>query len=135
MVRSAYAELYARHLACALPVDSVGTTYRNHGLYPKTRSALAGEGLPEEELEAFRSRHLEDIEEERPTPGRVAFGMTPAHVRDYQRACPGEPVFLLRELLGDRRSIADPVMDPIPFEVAFDAVRQCVRVLVDALED
>ena len=135
MVRSAYAELLTRHLGCSLPIDSVGTTYRNAGLYPDTRSALVGLGVSAQECDAFRPRHLADIDEPRPRVGRVAFGMTSAHLREYRRLCPGEPVFLLRELVGDPQPIGDPVLDPIPFEAAFGVVERCVRVLVSAIGD
>ena len=34
VVRSAFAELYARHVGCPLPVDSAATTFQNAELFP-----------------------------------------------------------------------------------------------------
>ena len=61
MIRSAFAELYARHLGCALPVRSAATTYRNDAIYPQARAALLARGVPAETIAVFRPTVLLDI--------------------------------------------------------------------------
>lgn len=135
MVRSAYAELYARLQGCALPVDSAGTTYRNHGLYPETRSALLAIGATPEACDAFRSRHMQDLPGDN-QQARLVLGMTPDHLADY-RACFGErdALHLLGDLCAHGAPIADPVMDGLPFKVAFGEVRRGVNQLVRLLAE
>ncbi len=135
MVRSAYAELYARHTGCTLPVDSAGTTYRNHGLYPETRTALTSLGVSSEVCDAFRSRHLDDMPTD-PPGRRVVFGMTPDHLDAYRsRHGDRDALFLLGELTGTGRPIADPVVDGVPFDKAFDAVARGVDELVRTVRE
>jgi protein-tyrosine-phosphatase len=130
MVRSAFAELYARHLGITLPVDSAGTTYRNHGLYPDTRSALLGLGVTTQACDAFRSRHLDDLPPQEHGP-HLVFGMTEDHLIHYRARFPAhDGLFLLGDLCDGGRPIADPVMDGLPFKVAFEAVARAVNKLV-----
>ena len=46
MVRSAFAELYARYLGCPLQVSSAATIYRNTEIFPITGFALLARGVP-----------------------------------------------------------------------------------------
>ena len=133
MVRSAFAELYARHLGCPLPVDSGATVYRNDGLFPQTQRALRGRGVGEDLLAAFRSRHIEDVPLDRES-GRVVFGMVEEHLLEYRlRFGAGQPAFLLAQLIGTAEPIADPVLDGAPFDAVFDTVARCVEALVATL--
>ena len=56
VVRSAFAELYARHVGLPLPVDSAATHYENTHLLRPTREALLARGVSPALLEAFRPR-------------------------------------------------------------------------------
>ena len=133
MVRSAFAELYARHLDCPLPVDSAATVYQNDGLYPETRSALEERGVDAELLDAFRSRHL-SIVHDLPSAGMLVFGMTEAHLESWIRHHPTHRnSFLLSEALGDGGPIADPVLDGADFQVVFRTVQRAVENVVAAL--
>lgn len=133
MVRSAYAELLARHLGCALPVDSCGTTYRNPGLHPRTRAALLDLGVERSWCDGFRPRHLDDLPED--GVRRLVLCMTPAHVDTYRRRLGGGGrVLLLDEVAGSGTSIADPVLEDVSFEAALGEVRLNVFALVALAE-
>lgn len=132
MVRSAFAELYARHLGCLLPVESCATTYRNPGLYPQARDALLRLGVDPAACDGFRPRHLDEL----PADGltRVVFGMTPAHLGAYRhRFGSRDRILLLDEIDGAGAPIADPVLEGVTFESALEAVAHNVRALVTRL--
>jgi protein-tyrosine-phosphatase len=133
MVRSAFAELYARHRGCPLPVDSAACTYRNDHLHPRAHAALAARGVPARALDGFRPRHLADLG--RPAEGLVVFGMTRAHLDAWHSAAPeATRGALLSAALGAAGEILDPVLDRTSFDVAFESVAACVDALLDALE-
>lgn len=129
MVRSAFAELYARHvLELATPVVSCATTYRNERLYPATERALAVRGVPAEELLAFRPTFVTELEL---LDGDLLLGMRRGHLEDLARL--GAEGFLLGALLEPGLEIADPVMEDVPFERVFDQVARAVDALGDEL--
>ena len=137
MVRSAFAELYARHLGCAREVRSVATTYRNDGLFPETRRALLARGLAPATLDAFRSTHLEDL---RPPPGpRALFlAMTRSHVEALTAGGVARGrIHLLGELEGATggADIADPVLEGADFDATFARVARLVEVLLAELDE
>lgn len=141
VVRSAFAELLARHLDCPLPVESGATTYRTPGLFPETRAALRARGVPEESLDRFLPRPI-DLFVKEPDERLVAFGMTRDHLRRWRAEFPGhERTFLLSELEGDVEGdlesgeIPDPVMDGAAFDATFERVEACVRTLVSKLRE
>ncbi|MFQ5990490.1 MAG: low molecular weight phosphatase family protein [Candidatus Methylomirabilales bacterium] len=133
MVRSPFAELYARHLGCPLPVLSAATIFRNDEIYALTASALLSRGVARESIIEFRPRHLDDLgfplDE-----GTVAFGMTLDHLRALaDRGMPQNRMFLLTEVLGRADEIRDPVLDGEEFAPVFDMIARCVEALVDGL--
>lgn len=133
MVRSAFAELYARHLGCPLPVSSAATIFRNPEIFPVTAVALLSRGVSRDFLTQFRPRHLDDLDfpmEE----GTVAFGMTLDHLRALSdRGMPQNRMFLLMEVLGRADQIRDPVLEGGDFDPVFDTIAQCVEALVNGL--
>ena len=133
MVRSAFAELYARHLGCPTRVRSAGTTYRNDRIFPETAIALLERGVERLAIEGFRPTHIDDM---RPAPsnGAVLFAMTDAHLAEL-RARPALPanVHLLAEVLGTGGEILDPVLEGASFGRTFESVERCVEALVAAL--
>ena len=133
VVRSAFAELYARHRGCPLPVDSAATVYQNPGLFPETRAALAARGVAAGELDAFRPRFLKRVGATDPE-GLVVFGMTREHLRAWSsfRPDPG-PLFLLSAVAGSRAGIADPVLDGASFDATFGRVGRLVDALLEEL--
>lgn len=101
MVRSAFAELLARHLGCPLPVDSCATTYRNPAVHPETRAALLRAGVDAAACDRFRPRHVDDLPED--GVPRLVLGMTGEHLAAYRAR------HLLTELLvlDDDRAVQD----------------------------
>lgn len=132
MVRSAFAELYARHLGLGWPVGSVATTYRNSGLLAETARALRARGVPEDLLRSFRPTHVEDLPDVwaarlAGADGTVVLCMTETHLRAMPH---GARAWLLEEVLGRRDDIPDPVLEGASFERTFERVAACVEALV-----
>ncbi|TDJ67291.1 MAG: hypothetical protein E2O39_14985 [Planctomycetota bacterium] len=135
VVRSAFAELYARHLGCPVPVDSCATVFQNTGLFAETSAALIERGVSSSWVEEFRARHL-SLVTGAPDAGLVVFGMTREHLSTWRAKHPDhEHVYRLSELAGERRDIADPVLDGASFERTFEAVSDLIDVLVERLAD
>jgi len=127
MVRSTFAELYARHLGLALPLASAATRFRNRGMYPETRAALRARGVAERELAAFRSRHLDELVE--PFARRtLVLGMRSEHLRAAEGAGAGRGRgFLLGEFLAPGEELPDPVLEGADFEATFARLATAVE--------
>jgi hypothetical protein len=131
MVRSAFAELYARHLGCPRSVRSVATTYRNERIFPDTARALRARGVEEAWIRAFRPTHLQDFAAE-PRGAPIFLGMRQHHVA----ALDPWPDFRRRGfLLAPGEEIADPVLEGADFDATFARVAKMPghRVVVDGL--
>lgn len=132
VVRSAFAELWARHRGLALSVRSVATTFRNPALFPQTRAALLARGVAPNLLAGFRPTHVDDLEEpwraRLSRPDTLVLAMTPVHVEDL--AARGIRARLLEELRGGERAIEDPVLEGASFERTFERVEACVEALI-----
>ena len=135
MVRSAFAELYARHLDCPVPVLSAATTFRNDMIYSETALALSSRGVHGDLIRDFRPTHLDDL---RPhIDGRpVVFGMTRDHLADLE----GHPLLVGRMFLltaagpdSNAEEIADPVLEGADFARTFARVAECVESLLERL--
>ena len=133
MVRSAFAELWARHLDCPLPVRSAATIYRNDHMFPETMCALLARGVALEELLRFRPTHLADVVgtlDER----IVALAMSRHHLEALSSASGWRGrAFLLARALGLDEEIADPVLEGADFERTFATVARCVEAIVARL--
>jgi protein-tyrosine-phosphatase len=135
VVRSAFAELYARHLGLPLPVDSAATHFENERLFGPTRAALAARGVSEEILAAFRPRPIWRLEAT-PEPRLVVLAMAPMNLEAWRRLHPDhDRSYLLREVEGKPEAIADPVLDGADFDQVFEAVARCVERLERCLEE
>lgn len=133
VVRSAFAELYARHLGCPLPVDSAATRFQNDALFPETRRALAALGVEAHLLDAFRPRHLTCVPGP-PDARLVVFAMSAEHADAWRARFPEHrPVFRFLELVGRHGDVADPVLEGARFEDAFASVALGVRALAERL--
>jgi len=128
VVRSAFAELYARHLGFPVAVTSMATTYRNPALFAPTMRALLVRGVPAELLAAFRPSHLEDRAASI-VPGALALGMTRTHLAALARAAPSVGGELVARCLGEEHEVADPVEEGADFESTFEYLARCVRAL------
>lgn len=130
VVRSAFAELLARHLGAPLPVRSVATTYRSQALFPETRRALDARGVAPAVIHAFRPTYLSDVAEEI-EPGAVLFAMSRAHLAALERwPRLAARCHLLAAVLGAPREIADPVLEGADFEQTFALLERCVEALL-----
>lgn len=130
MVRSPFAELYARYLGCPLQVSSAATIYRNTEIFPTTGFALLARGVPREIILEFQPRHLDDVDFPL-DDGTVAFGMTHSHLQALSdRGMPDNRILLLTELLGRKDEIIDPVLDDAEFDPVFDTIAECVEALI-----
>ena len=130
VVRSAFAELLARHRGLPGRLYSCATTFRNDGLFRETRAALSSRGVPASELDTFRPRHWDDVVDELCGRALVYFPMTAMHAASLRERVPDERIFLLAALLGrPQQEIADPVLDGADFDATFRVIERCVKAL------
>jgi len=129
MVRSAFADLYARHLGVRKRVRSAATTYRNDRIFPETAAALLARGVSQGEIDRFRPTHVDDLVPE--LDGSVVFlGMRQHHLD----AMYGWPEYRGKVFLLDHpREIADPVLEGADFGETFGRLTECVESLSDFL--
>ena len=132
MVRSAFAELYARYLDCPLPVRSAATVYRNDHLLPITARALEARGVPAGWTRSFRPRYIDDVLGDI-DPRALVLGMTTAHLDALRGHALERRGFLLASVVGEPGGIADPVLDGADFALTFERIARCVEALVERL--
>lgn len=133
VVRSAFAELYARHLGLRLPVDSAATRFDNPALFDETRAALLARGVARARLDAFRPRPLWRLDEP-PDAGLLVLGMTVEHLRAWRALHPAHArVHRLLELEGREADLADPVLEGADFGRTFATLARCVERLAGLL--
>ncbi len=133
MIRSAFAELYARHLGCPLPVRSGATVYRNERIHTGAARALHARGVDRAWTNAFRPTVLEVL-----LPQLDSNTVVLAMKREHLHALPATPAFtrrsfLLTAALGRTDEIADPMFEG-RLEEVLATVAECVEALVAALE-
>ena len=127
IIRSAFCELFARHLDIGLEVRSAGTRYFNDELWHDTRRALTSRGVTEAQLARFCPTHLSRINEI--PKHELVFGMTSDHLVELESHTNGaRHGYLLGELIGSGE-IADPMFAG-GFEQTFAVLDECVRRLV-----
>ncbi len=128
VVRSAFAEIYTRHLGCPRPVRSAATVYRNPRIFSVTVEALLARGVAPEAIRSFRPEHLEDLRprlSERP----LFLAMRRMHI-EALGAADREHAWLLGEVLSPGEEIADPVEEGAEFEWTFARIARSVEALV-----
>ena len=134
MVRSAFADLYARHLGISVAVRSLATVYRNSAIFPVTAAALRKRGVSEAWIRGFRPTHVDDVLHQLDAESSVLFGMRRHHIEPRAaRPALADRAFLLMEILGLDEEIADPVEEGADFERTFELVGRCVEELVARL--
>jgi protein-tyrosine-phosphatase len=132
VVRSAFAELYARHLGLPLPVDSAATHFENTHLFDPTREALAARDVEPALLSAFRPRPIWNLPP--PDPRLLVLAMAPMNLETWRRRHPAHArSYLLREVEGVAAAVADPVLDGADFDQTFRTVARCVERLQERL--
>lgn len=135
MVRSAFAELYARHLEIPRSISSVATTYRNGRIFPETAQALKRLGVSAQAVQGFRPTHIDDA------PhlfdgSCILFAMTRSHLHALAGG-PADrvPSFLFPRILARKDEIADPVLEGADFGLTFRTLERCTLALLDALRE
>lgn len=132
ILRSAFAELYARHVACPLPVHSAATTYSNERIHPAAVRALRERGVPLHVLEGFRPRHVGDASV-RVGPRTLVLGMTRDHVEALRGlGLDAPPAFLLSQTSGLSEEVQDPFLTG-EYASAFESLALHVDALVTRL--
>ena len=134
MVRSAFAELYARHIGCPVEVGSAATVYRNDHLMDVTARALLERGVSPRAVNSFRPRHLDDVLELL-CADTLVLGMAASHLAAVRRPELRRRAHLLESVLGGTGEIADPVLDGADFTRTFERVAACVERLVQRLSE
>lgn len=132
ILRSAFAELYARHLDCPLPARSAATTYSNERIHPAVPRALQARGVVLGALGEFRPRHMGDAGVH-VGPRTLVLGMTRDHAEALRAlGLDAPPAFLLSHASGLREEIGDPFLTG-EYCLAFDAIARHVDALVARL--
>lgn len=125
IMRSAFAELFARDRGFPLPVESGATVYRNDVIHPATVRALARRGIGGEAVRRFRPRHLDVIARGLEHPEEVlVLAMTRDHALSASAVCPR--VRLLAGVEGGSEEVPDPIDHPDP-EPVFARVAELVE--------
>lgn len=130
VVRSAFADIYARHRCCTLPVSSAAAFYRNSALFSETARALRARGVPGALIAGFRPRFLPDLLPDLDAR-TLCLAMSRAHLDALaeRRELAGR-AFLLMRMLGRDEEIEDPVLEGADWEPTFERVARCVDELV-----
>ena len=126
-IRSAFCELFARHLGTSLDVESAATRFRNDRMFPETRAALRERGVDAAAIETFRPRHLDELPPL--PPDTLVLGMTRDHLAGFE-ACREETaeLRLLLELLGTDQELPDPYFTG-EYEATFRLLDRAIRAL------
>lgn len=126
VLRSAFCELYARHLELPLNVTSGATLYRNSALFPESRIALLDRGVDPNWLDAFRPTHIDRLS---PREGSRVFGMTNEHLRAFEAHFGSSfELALTSTLTGSHDEIDDPLHTG-RYTATFERLAACVEAL------
>jgi protein-tyrosine phosphatase len=126
MIRSAFAELYARHLGAPLRLRSAGTIYPNSAIHPRAGAALEARGVPASWSASFRPTLLRDLE---PRSGDVLLGMTQRHLADARGQGFEGPSFLILAALSSEAEVPDPYFEG-GYDEVFDALERATAALL-----
>lgn len=128
IMRSAFAELWARHRGFPRPVESAASTYRNDRIHPATARELVGLGVEPSTIRRFAPRHL-DLAAAALSPSERAatlvLGMTGEHIACAASTFPAAQCLLLESLAGPAIDVPDPIDHPDPRPV-FDRIARLV---------
>lgn len=117
IMRSAFAELWARHRGFPRPVESAASTYRNDRIHPATARELATLGVPPAEIRRFAPRHL-DLAAAGLSPAERAstlvLAMTREHLACAEGSFPASHCRLLEGADGRAIDVPDPIDHPDP---------------------
>jgi len=126
IIRSSFAELYARHLGID-NVSSYGTTYHNKHIHQRSAEKLHEIGVESQVIDNFSPTHLNATAQF--TDNDIHIVMTTEH-RDKLIAAGVSPnrILKIRELIGDDADVADPYFQN-NFDEAYDTIVAAVKQL------
>ncbi len=128
VLRSAFCELYARHLELPNRVRSAATEYRNRAIFPESRAALSALGVPANLLNAFRPTHIDDFDAP-PAPNTLVYGMTRAHLASFTQSFGASfETRLILSVLGKDREVDDPYFTH-RYAETFATLTDCIEAL------
>ena len=135
MIRSAFAELWARHLGFQRPVRSAGTSFRNQSIHPRAGQDLLSRGVEAAWVEGFVPTLLGELAADlRVLDGALVIGMTAEHL---EALAPWPALarrsYLLSAVDGGAREVADPYFCG-GWEGTFERIARCVGSIGEVLD-
>lgn len=130
LIRSAFADIYSKHINIPKTLKSAGTDYYNAKISNKVIKVLESMGVDNNLIENFKPTNQSELVLD-PNQMVVVFGMKNQHIAKCNIA--KEQVlgsYLLSEISGTKIEIADPY-----FEGGFDDVIQLIKKYVDKISD
>lgn len=129
IIRSAFADLYARHICIEKNILSAGTTYFNSRITKEAKSKLISLGVDNNIISEFSPTHISNLELSNYSK-IVVFGMKRAHLSDFD-LFPEKVIakYLLSEIQGTKEEITDPY-----FEGGYGSVFKLIKNYVDELK-
>lgn len=129
IIRSAFADLYSRHIGVEKNILSAGTTYFNSRITKEAESKLISLGVDNNIISEFSPTHISNLALSNFSK-IIVFGMKRAHLSDFD-LFPEKVIakYLLSEIQGTREEIADPY-----FEGGYGSVFIQIKNYVDELK-
>jgi protein-tyrosine-phosphatase len=130
IIRSAFAELFARHLGLN-NIASYGTTYQNTTIHQRSAIKLKELGVPENWINEFQPRHINSLDEFNDHDLHVI--MTNKHHSDLLREGIRESqIVYITEYLGMKVNVEDPYFSN-NYEEAYKTISEAVTQIIDIL--
>lgn len=133
IIRSAFAELYTRHLIgpkFTISVASLGTDYHNSQILDITRKNLINQGVDIQKINNFHPTHISDFKVDK-IDEVIFFGMTRHHQSQLKRYFGKEiKSYLLPSILDENVEIEDPYFTN-NYDRVFHKIEKCVNQLVN----
>lgn len=129
IIRSAFADLYARHICIEKNILSAGTTYFNSRISPEAEEELVSLGVNSNTITKFSPTHISNLDLTNFSK-IIVFGMKRPHLSDFD-LFPEKVIgkYLLSEIRGTKEEIADPY-----FEGGYSSVFNQIKNLIDELK-
>lgn len=129
IIRSAFADLYSKHIRIEKNILSAGTTYFNSRITIEAKTELISLGVDTDLISKFSPTHISNLELTAYSK-IVVFGMKRAHLVDFDLT-PDKVIgkYLLSEIQGTKEEIADPY-----FEGGYSSVFNQIKNYVDELK-
>lgn len=129
IIRSSFAELYARHLDNNnLKFKSYGITYHNTRIHERSEQELLRRNITQSWIDKFRPTHITDIEFD---DDDVHIVMTSKHREQLlQHGVAENKIILIKSLLGQTGDVADPYFAD-NYDEAYSTIAAAVKQILD----